>query len=454
MRLFILCIVFMATSLSAYTKENTNITNKTWVIGLGQGDLSHLSQELELVGKSAVSSLRGYDLVKGSPTNKRAKLSVIIKEAYKSRIRTLVVLELKKRKRKRAIISYNFYNVKTGSSFYRYSKEYKYKSERALLAQLEYNLPHKMKQDLRLQGRVVQKESNLVYIDLGTSAGTKVGQVYRIFREGKEIENDSGESFGFLDEETGIATIKSTSSVYSIAEIQLGRSSIKKGDRVELSDETADFYKGKVLSKLDNQVAINLGNNVGVSEGAYFAIFKDVKSIKNGESFQEMIGQIRITEVFDEFSKGEIAASNHYSLAKAMIQEGDSIEEVKAKGLIQLSFGQLSTGMLKEASQVYLIGVDVSSLSNRGLTYRGKLGYGDEAYASIGIAANLSNSESFRYGLDLVRLESSGANMFLQVDVPTPLSKYGTFSMETGYLVGVEEEYEGLNILLNLKFSL
>lgn len=444
LRIFISCLFLAVSTNSLASDDITSVTS------FGDDTYAHLASDLSVLGKGTLAQLRGYQ-----PASERiiaADIASALQGAANAGSDALMALTLTDSGRSKARISVQMYSVNTGAPFYSMEKEYKFKSQRGLLAQLEYDLPNQLKQDFKQQGRIVSLDSNIAFFDLGETAGVEEGQTYRVFRQGKEIKGVGGESFGYLDQEAGIIEVTDVSAVYAIAEIKLGRVSIRQGDWVTLKEIDREQYNGVVISKLDQQIAINLGSNVGVSQGAYFAVYKDIKEINAQESFREEVGRIRVTEVYDNFSTGEIAPSNHFSLAKAMITEGDSVEEVAAQGVWVVTLGQLNTSILSDAKQIWVLGAELESLADSGLRYRARGGYGaGKLFGAAGLSGGLNNSETFHYGLDLVYLGGTGANLFLQVDVPTPLDEYATFSLETGYMVGVDSEHDGLNIMLNLR---
>ncbi len=74
--------------------------------------------------------------------------------------------------------------------------------------------------------------------------------------------------------------------------------------------------------------------------------------------------------------------------------------------------------------------------------------------ASAGIMSSIGHSKNFFYGIDVLYLDGAGANLFLSVDIPTPFSDKVGLNLETGYIVGTDDKYEGLEVTLGLKFPL
>lgn len=422
-----------------------------WVVGRVNDDFNHLQTDVTNIGIASINQVNRFEL--NTKVEDAEEVEKLIANAAKADVVNVMIITLERAKKTEADLTVEIINTGSGKTIYRLADEMKFKEERSLLAQIEYQLPKRMKSEFKQLGHVVEIDSNVLFFDIGSTAGVEAGDVYRVFRQGKEIKGPSGESFGFIDEQSGVVQVKSVSSVYSSAEVLLGRISIEKGDWVEKVDANADDYKGFILSKLDNQVAINLGKNVGVTEGAYFAVYKDVKAIKEGEAFREMVGSIRVTEVFDDYARGKIAASDNYQLAKAMVNDGDYIEEIQGSGGLRYMVGQMSAGILEEAKNIYVIGAELETLDSTALRYRAKVGFGSAILASAGIGAGVNKSDMLQYGIDAVYLGGFGANLFLKVDVPSPLDRYGTLMMETGYLVSPEDEYSGLNITLGLRLN-
>jgi hypothetical protein len=353
-------------------------------------------------------------------------------------------------------MSVSIWDTNSGEKVFNWTQAYDQLSPESLVAKLEYQLPLLLKTSLKEVGHVIQAEKGLVYFDLGAAANVKAGEIFRVFRSGKELINADGEPFGSLEEQTGIIRVLDVQSTYATAKVLLGRLSIEADDYVERTeDQDPASYRGKIISSLDNKVAISLGKNVGVTEGSYYAVFKDVKDIQDGESFREEVGQIRIVEVDDNFSKGHLSLSNHYDLAKAMMNDGDYVEEIEPTRKDQLSFGIMNTSILSDASSsIYTFGYQQDSASQIDLVYRAKVGFGDAFLLSGGVMNSVNHSQNIFYGLDLMYLDGLGANLFLSVDIPTPFAKAMDLNMETGYIMGTDAKYEGVNFNVSIKYPL
>ncbi len=353
-------------------------------------------------------------------------------------------------------LNVSIWNTRSGEKVFSWTEAYGQVSPESLVSKLEYQLPLQLKTSLKEVGHVIQAEKGLVYFDLGAAANVKKGEIFRVFRPGKELLNAKGEPFGALEEQTGIIKVLEVQSTYATAEVLLGRLSIQAEDNVERAkDQNPSAYRGKIVSSLDDKVAISLGKKVGVTEGSYYAVFKDVKNIQDGESFREEVGQIRIEEVEENFSKGRLSLSNHYSLAKAMMNEGDYVEEIEPTRKDQFSVGILNTSILGDASgSIYTFGYQQDSSTQVDLVYRAKVGFGDAFLLSGGVMNSVNHSQNIFYGLDVMYLDGLGANLFLSVDIPTPFAKAMDLNMETGYIMGTNDKYEGVNFNVSIKYPM
>lgn len=324
----------------------------------------------------------------------------------------------------------------------------------ALFANLESELPLTLKIKLAEVGSIIKKSSELVYFNLGNTAGIQAGQIFRTFKPGDKLINKQGEVFGWIEKTTGIVRITHSQSTYSTAEILLGRLSISENDFIELASEQDEKqYAGKIISVHENKVAINLGDTVGVADGANYAVFKDIKTIKDQESFREKLGDIRIQSVYEDYAVGELSLSNHYNLSKALIKEGDPVEEIKPVSMDLISFGQMGTNALSSSSSdnILMAGYQTQSEQVSGMLFRYRGGYGSDVMLSAGVMTSINHSPNFFYGLDAVYLDGVGANFFLSVDVPTPIDGVN-INMETGYMAGVGDSYEGFNLNISVKY--
>lgn len=430
--------------------------NVLLVTDLDEDNLTY-RPDLRLIAINAINRLQDYEVANAKtdarPSSPEA-IGAMIDAAKQANLEAVAVVTLYESRRKRATVTTSLYSVGTGDLIIQRALEFRFDELTALLAQLEYELPLMLKREFRELGTVVKVTADQVYFDLGKSAGVEVGQLFKVFRRGAEIRSATGESFGFVDEQSGIIEITEVSSIYSIAEIKLGRLSIHNNDWVELADQDI-AVRGQVVSKLDSQIAVNIGRKAGIAPGAYFAVYKDIKKISDDDAFREIIGRIRITDVDANSARGEIARSDHYNLAKALIEEGDYIEEVSYRHRNQFVLGQTNFGILNDTQSTWLAGLNMESGFSSSLSFRARGAYGDNWFISLGANSALNNSESFRYGLDFVYGEDgTGTYLFTDANIPTPLSRYVLFAIEAGYLLGANDNAEGLSVGLSAKFGL
>lgn len=410
------------------------------------------------VTSEAINALQLYQVSPIRPNldwSDAADREALLASGASAGLAVVVTAELIFPRRRTAQVNVSFINARGGDTIANRSLDFRYDTYDGLIAQIEYELERDLKRQFRQLGQVVSTEGGRVFFDLGLSANIQPGEVFRVYQRGAEVTTSTGESYGYLDDQTGVIVVTEVTNIYAIAEVMLGQRSIRSGHWVERLPGTAADYRGEVLSKLENQVAINLGARSGVSEGAEFAVYKDLKPINDDNSFRVEVGRIRITEVRDAYARGIIARSNHYELANGIIQEGDVIEEVPRSGSVQLTVGRLSTGIIGDAqSSVYNAGLRIESPSNLDIFYRLSGGYGDTYYAAVGAMVAINHSESFFYGIDGVWNESWGTNLFMSVNVPTPFQRYVQLYTEVGYLIGTNVDLNGLNINLGLNLSL
>ncbi|MEJ2042721.1 MAG: hypothetical protein P8X74_05800 [Reinekea sp.] len=412
--------------------------------------------DLRLIATGAINRLRDFEVASAKTSarpNTPEAIAGMIKAAGDAQLSTVAVATLYNKRRK-ATMTVSMYNVASGELTLQRALEFRFKEMPALLSRLEYELPLMLKREFRELGIAVKVTSDQVYFDLGTNAGIEVGQIFRVFRRGEEIKNSHGESYGFVDQQSGIIEVVEVSSVYAVGEIHLGRLSIRNNDWVELGEPDL-AVRGQVLSKLDEQVAINIGRRAGVTPGSYFAIYKDIKDIDSDDAFREMIGRIRITQVDRDTAFGEIARSDHYRLAKALINEGDYIDEVTYHHRNQFLIGQTSFGISGTSTSKAVLGINLGTGINTNLSFRARSAFGDHWFASGGFNSALNNSESFSYGLDILYTKDGfGTYMFTDANLPTPFSKYMRFAIEAGYLIGADKNIEGASVGLSAKFGL
>jgi hypothetical protein len=452
---FVRCL-FLGLSVAVFSNSVFAEGNVLLATDLSDDQLS-FRPDLRLIATNAINRLQDYSVANAKTQvrpNSQEAIAAMLDAAEKANLEALAVVTLYSPKRRQATVTVSLYSVSTGELIIQRALEFKFKELTALLAQLEYELPLMLKREFRELGSVVKITNDQIYFDLGKNADVEIGQKFKVFRRGDEIKDRSGESFGFVDEQTGIVEVTEVSSIYAVANIRLGRLSIKANDWVELADEDVQT-RGRVLSKLDEQVAINIGRKAGVTPGSYFAVYKDIKAIDENDSFREVVGRIRITEADTHSARGEIARSDHYRLAKALIEEGDYIDEISYLHRNQILLGQTSFGVLGETDSKWSLGLNMESSFSTDLSFRFKGSYGDNWYLSAGLNSAMRHSESFRYGLDIMwGADGFGTYMFADANLPTPLDKYILFAIEAGYLLGANEDVEGLSVGLNAKIGM
>ena len=101
------------------------------------------------------------------------------------------------------------------------------------------------------------------------------------------------------------------------------------------------------------------------------------------------------------------------------------------------------------------------SLVNVNMVYRLKAGYGNSnlgftknVFASAGVMHSMGHSAHVFAGLDMMYIGDTALNLFISVDVDTPISKNIKINLETGFVVAHENDiYNGLNTSLGLKYA-
>lgn len=359
-------------------------------------------------------------------------------------------------KKNRATAILDVYDARKSVRTVRINKDYKVKNIKALLSQMEYEIPKALKNHFLELGRIIKKERRLVYFDLGETAEVKVGDVFRVYREGAEITDESGNSFGRLEKTAGVVRVTNVTSVYSSAAIVVGALSIEPGDSVKKMKDNEISYDASILSVLENQVAISIGKNYGVEEGAHYAVYKDIKPINDKESFKHPIGFIKINEVYDNFATGELEISSSFDLAKFTIKAGDKVQEAESPKKDTLALSQHITNISEdEGKKLLLLTFQKSSMSNVNIAYRMRGGYkASDIFFSTGAMHSLGHSPYFFAGVDFIALSGLPINLFFSADINTPFSKSVKLNLESGYTLGATDElYNGINTSVGVKFS-
>lgn len=427
------------------------------VYGHITGQYADHSAEFARVASRSIDSLRRFE-----SSNKRsgfvpAKASITDKlsAARKNKISWVADVKFVTEKRNGSL-SFEIYNSLTGENTFRWKQKFRVRNIRALMAEFQYKMPEVLKNRYLETGRIIKKDERVIYFDLGESAGIQTGDIYQVYVQGMEIQDQDGNLFGYVDESKGIVKVIEVTPVYSVAEIMLGQMNIKPKQLIrKVQKARSSDYEAALLSVLENQVAINVGKNVGVQEGSYYSIYRDIEKINSREAFRKPIGVIRINEVFDDFSKGELSISETFEMSKYTIKKGDRVIEVESPRKNMWSANQLLTNIGSDTpAQLYYGAYQRDSAVNVDLSYRIKAGYGSDIYFAGGVMHALNHSNHVFAGIDVVYIGSTAMNLFLSVDVDTPLSRNLKINLESGYTVSAENDaYNGINTSLGLKYG-
>jgi len=415
------------------------------------------SADFRTITRKSLNNLRKFSVTKGPKGRISASkpLKERLKTASKAGVRWVADVTFETEK-KNGTLTFLIYRSNSENIF-RWVEKYKIRSMKAFLSQMEYSMPLKLKTKFLELGRVIKKDKRLIYFDLGETAGVKVGDTYKIYVEGDEIEDDDGNSYGYLEETKGIVEVTDVTSVYSIAEIIIGQLSIDTDQWVKKTTETTqNSFNGKILSVLENKIAINIGKSVGVEEGSYYAVFREIKNINDKESFRQAVGHIKINEVFDDFSKGELSISDTFELTKYTIKKGDRVEEVESPRKDMWSINQIMTNVNSDTgARILYFAYQRDSLVNVEMVYRLKGGYGNGTpFVAAGVMQSLGHSSHVFYGLDVMYMGDSALNMFISVDIDTPVSRNLKINLESGFILAHSDDtYNGLNTSVGVKYA-
>ena len=422
-----------------------------------QGQYKDFSSEFKRIVGRSVSSLRRFE-TSNKPTGflpSKAPISDKLKAARKNKLTWVADAQLSTEKRKATLVM-EIYNAYSGEKTFRWKQQYKVRNIRALFAKLQYEMPVMLKNRFLEMGRVIKKNERVIYFDLGESARVRVGDIYQVFTEGMEVEDNDGNLFGYVEDTTGIVKVIQVTPVYSVAEIMLGDLNIKSKQLIKkIPNAKGTDYIPEILSVMENEVAINVGKNVGVQEGSYYSIYRDIEKINSREAFRKPVGTVKINEVFDTFSKGELSISDNFELSKYTMRKGDRVVEVEPVRKSMWSANQLLTNISSDApASIYYAAFQRDSAVNVDLSYRIKMGYGSDIFFAGGVMHALNHSDHVFAGVDVTYIGSTAVNVFLSVDVDTPLSRNLKVNLESGYTVSAANEaYNGINTSLGLKYG-
>ena len=415
------------------------------------------SADFRTITRKSLNNLRKFKVTVGPKgrTGNKTTLKERLRVAAKAGVRWIADVKFDTEKKK-GELTFLIYRT-NGENIFRWVEKYKIKSMKAFLAQMEYNIPLKLKTKFLELGRIIKTDKRLVYFDLGETAGVKIGDTYQVYQEGDEIEDDDGNSYGYLEDTKGIVEVTEVTSVYSIAEVIIGQLSIRNGHLIKQTAEAnRSSFDGKILSVLENKIAINIGKNVGVEEGSYYGVFREIKDINGKESFRQPVGHIKVNEVFDNFSKGELSISDTFELTKYTIKKGDKVEEVESPRKNMWSVNQIMTNVNSDdGARILYFTYQRDSLINVNMVYRLKGGYGNATpFAAAGVMQSMGHSSHVFFGLDLMYVGGSALNMFISVDVDTPLSKDLKINLESGFILAhSDDKYNGLNTSIGIKYA-
>ena len=95
------------------------------------------------------------------------------------------------------------------------------------------------------------------------------------------------------------------------------------------------------------------------------------------------------------------------------------------------------------------------SLINVNMVYRFKAGYGNgNPYVAGGVMHSMGHSSHVFAGMDIVYAGSTALNLFLSVDVDTPVSNNLKINLESGFMVAHSNDvYNGLNTTIGIKYA-
>lgn len=357
--------------------------------------------------------------------------------------------------KKEGFLDFKIYRT-NGENTFNWKDEFRIKNVKSFLALMEYQMPMKLKTRFLELGRVIKKDKRLVYFDLGQTAGVRSGDIFEIYKEGDEITDDQGNSYGNLEIMTGVLKVTSVTSIYSIGEIRIGTLSIRPEHYVRLSTHKSKAVTPEILSVLENEVAINIGKNVGVEEGNYYSVYRDIKKIRAGEAFRQVIGHIKINEVYERFSKGELSISDTFELSRNIINKGDRVEEVESPRKPMWSTNFLMTNVNGDlGKKVYYATYQRDSSANVSMVYRFKGGYdAGEPMLGFGVMKSIKHSSHFFTGLEVLYFGAVTVHLFVSVDVDTPISKNLKLNLESGFIVAhTDDAYNGISSSIGLKYG-
>ncbi|PCI23525.1 MAG: hypothetical protein COB67_12670 [SAR324 cluster bacterium] len=456
---FILVVYFLwIGSLVAQDSKNKDVVSSLITIQ-GEYYLERVP-DFKIIFDNSIRSLGKYEINNDLMPVKKLTPEKILPELKANKIKHLFTFDINFVDDDEAIVTIEVFDSQTRQKTLHWSKEYDFDNINPFISYLQYEIPLNLKLQLKSLGRVISKETRLIFLDLGSLVGVQKGDIYRVFREGRALENDDGDLFGRIDDIVGIVEIKGVTNFYSSAEIIIGKISIQGGDFVEkIVGASRKKFVGKVDAIFEDKVSITLGKNVGVREGSYYAVFKDIKVISEDDAFRENIGSIKIDEVFEDHSRGLLSLSDYRNISKVLLSKGMVVEEIESPHKDTFTLGltplNISGG---EGNSLTSLTYQVYSDSELGKVFRFRLGKTeDDGMAGIGIKSSIANSPNFFMGIDALFLDGVVINAFIGSAIPISLIEGIRIDLEVGYLGGSNtSDYNGLAVNLGLKvpFSL
>ena len=95
-----------------------------------------------------------------------------------------------------------------------------------------------------LEGAVIRLSEDIAYIDLGTSDGVRLGQVFDVLRTGETIRDLEGRVIGTKYDQVGSLEVTNVEDGYSEARVRDGAGVLKVGDKARsVATEMSDLQK-------------------------------------------------------------------------------------------------------------------------------------------------------------------------------------------------------------------
>lgn len=449
---FCLIMTALAGSIHAETPTDTLLSTRI------ADEERHYDGAFRRTTRTAVNSLAGfqvasrYSALDWTDDEERTRL---LAQSVSAGLPVVVTAELRFPRRNRAELDVQFINAEDGRAILTRNYDFRYRSMPALMAVIEYELSHDLKRQFSEVGRIIRADDHQVYIDLGSHSGLVEGDLHQVYDRRERLTNARGDHYGNLDAPQGLVVIREVSGSFAVADIIFGRRNIQADQwTAKVSEQDTDRH-GKVLATLDGEVAVSLGQNSGIQIGDELTINKTVEPIDEDNAFDVELTRVRITEVNRDYALGVILRSNHYHLARGLIQPGDELTEpADNSAQVHINLNRLWLDMTGEQDSVYTVGFRFDSVRNQQIMYRLTSGYLDTVYLAAGVMGAINYSENFYYGLDAVvtgdTLDDIGVNALVSMNAPLPLTDSLRLNTDLGYLVSSNQGYNGLNISIGV----